>query len=103
MNDATELLKERTSDAAGSALELLTKALSKSLYSERLLQMKAEALYLVFSILVICSTCLNVFLSCLLLLLKYLYNMADKSFCLFMVTTCSCKSMMQQFSFVNRV
>ncbi|XP_012569316.1 uncharacterized protein [Cicer arietinum] len=46
MNDATELLKERTSDAAGSALELLTKALSKSLYSERLLQMKAEALYL---------------------------------------------------------
>ncbi|WJX78342.1 hypothetical protein P8452_61574 [Trifolium repens] len=46
MNDAAELLKERTSDAAGSALELLTKALSKSLYSERLLQMKAEALYL---------------------------------------------------------
>ncbi|CAJ2671531.1 unnamed protein product [Trifolium pratense] len=46
MNDAAELLKQRTSDAAGSALELLTKALSKSLYSERLLQMKAEALYL---------------------------------------------------------
>lgn len=46
MNAAAELLKERTLDAAGSALELLTKALSKSLYSERLLQMKAEALYL---------------------------------------------------------
>ncbi|CAL5193417.1 unnamed protein product [Lathyrus oleraceus] len=46
MNDAAKLLKERTSDAGGSALELLTKALSKSLYSERLLQMKADALYL---------------------------------------------------------
>ncbi|KAI5397222.1 hypothetical protein KIW84_063154 [Lathyrus oleraceus] len=30
----------------GSALELLTKALAKSLYSERLLQVKANALYL---------------------------------------------------------
>jgi DnaJ family protein C protein 7 len=57
MNDAAELLKERTSDAAGSALELLTKALSKSLYSERLLQMKAEALYLVFSVPALISTC----------------------------------------------
>lgn len=46
MNDAAKLLKERTSDAGGSALELLTKALSKSLYSERLFQMKADALYL---------------------------------------------------------
>ncbi|KAL5059281.1 hypothetical protein RYX36_030885 [Vicia faba] len=46
MNDAAKLLKERTSEAGGSALELLTKALSKSLYSERLLQMKADALYL---------------------------------------------------------
>ncbi|KAL5098418.1 hypothetical protein RYX36_002745 [Vicia faba] len=40
MNDATKLLKERTSEAGGSALELLTNALSKTLYLERLLQMK---------------------------------------------------------------
>lgn len=60
MNDAAKFLKERTSDAGGSALELLTKALSKSLYSERLLQMKADALYLVFSNLVLCSLHLNV-------------------------------------------
>lgn len=62
MNDAAKLLKERTSDAGGSALELLTKALSKSLYSERLLQMKADALYLVFANPFLCSLHLNVFL-----------------------------------------
>ncbi|KAF7804056.1 DnaJ-like subfamily C member 7 [Senna tora] len=45
-NYAAELLKERVSDAAGTALELLSKALSISLYSEKLLQMKAEALCL---------------------------------------------------------
>lgn len=50
MNDAAERLKDRNSNATGSALKLLTKALSISLYSEKLLQMKAEALYLVFSI-----------------------------------------------------
>ncbi|KAK7285648.1 hypothetical protein RJT34_20425 [Clitoria ternatea] len=46
INNAAELLKERTSDAAVTALELITKALSISLYSEKLLQMKAEALCL---------------------------------------------------------
>ncbi|KAJ1430029.1 Tetratricopeptide-like helical domain superfamily, partial [Sesbania bispinosa] len=46
VNDVAALLNERTSDAAGSALELLTKALSISLYSEKLLHMKAEALCL---------------------------------------------------------
>ncbi|KAL2320716.1 hypothetical protein Fmac_029685 [Flemingia macrophylla] len=46
INNATELLKERTSDAAVTALELVSKALSISLYSEKLLQMKAEALCL---------------------------------------------------------
>ncbi|KAG4915892.1 hypothetical protein JHK87_053449 [Glycine soja] len=46
INYAAELLKERTSDAAATALELVSKALSISLYSEKLLQMKAEALCL---------------------------------------------------------
>lgn len=46
-NSAAELLKERVSDAAGTALELISKALSISLYSEKLLEMKAEALCLV--------------------------------------------------------
>ncbi|KAG5043309.1 hypothetical protein JHK87_007224 [Glycine soja] len=46
INNAAELLKERTSDAAVTALELASKALSISLYSEKLLQMKAEALCL---------------------------------------------------------
>ncbi|KAK7396218.1 hypothetical protein VNO78_17067 [Psophocarpus tetragonolobus] len=46
INNAAELLKERTSDAAVTALELVSKALSISLYSEKLLQMKAEALCL---------------------------------------------------------
>ncbi|KAI4300823.1 hypothetical protein L6164_034157 [Bauhinia variegata] len=46
INRSAELLKERTAEAAGTALELLSKALSTSLYSEKLLQMKAEALCL---------------------------------------------------------
>ncbi|KAE9621672.1 putative DnaJ domain, tetratricopeptide-like helical domain-containing protein [Lupinus albus] len=46
INGAAELLKKMTSDAAGNALELLTTALSISSYSEKLLQMKAEALCL---------------------------------------------------------
>ncbi|KAE9590702.1 hypothetical protein Lal_00023408 [Lupinus albus] len=44
ISSAAELLKKRTSDAAGTALELLTTAFSISPYSEKLLQMKAEAL-----------------------------------------------------------
>ena len=60
--NVAELLKERTSDAAINALELVSKALSISLYSEKLLQMKAEALCLVFSIPIICSTHLYAFL-----------------------------------------
>ncbi|XP_019426030.1 PREDICTED: uncharacterized protein LOC109334616 isoform X1 [Lupinus angustifolius] len=46
ISSAAELLKKRTSDAAGTALELLTTALSISPSSEKMLQMKAEALYL---------------------------------------------------------
>ncbi|KAJ7972177.1 DnaJ-like subfamily C member 7 [Quillaja saponaria] len=45
MNHSAELLEQRMSDAAVSALDLITKALSISLYSEKLLQMKADALY----------------------------------------------------------
>ncbi|CAL0310094.1 unnamed protein product [Lupinus luteus] len=44
ISSVAELLKKRTSDAAGTALELLTTALSISPSSEKLLQMKAEAL-----------------------------------------------------------
>ncbi|KAK7244507.1 hypothetical protein RIF29_39330 [Crotalaria pallida] len=46
INNAAELLKKRTSDSASTALEVLTTALSISSYSEKLLQMKAEALCL---------------------------------------------------------
>lgn len=101
LNNAAELLKERTSDAAGTALELLTKALSISLYSEKLLQMKAEALVLVFSIPVLCSTLPLIFI--IIVYCFTLYIIADNTCRLFMVTSCSCKNMTQQFSFVNRV
>ena len=72
INNAAELLKERTSDAAVTALELASKALSISLYSEKLLQMKAEALCLVFSTLIICSTHLYAFLFCFFFVLVLL-------------------------------
>ncbi|KAG7961958.1 hypothetical protein I3843_09G041200 [Carya illinoinensis] len=45
-NRSTELLEQRTSDAALSALEIIDESLSISLYSEKLLEMKAEALYM---------------------------------------------------------
>lgn len=44
VNRSAELLKLRTSEAATSALESITEAMSISSYSERLLEMKAEAL-----------------------------------------------------------
>ncbi|XP_041028614.1 uncharacterized protein LOC121268417 isoform X2 [Juglans microcarpa x Juglans regia] len=44
-NCAAKLLEQRTSDAALIALEIIAEALSISLYSEKLLEMKAEALY----------------------------------------------------------
>lgn len=46
-NRSTELLEQRTFDAALSALEIIDESLSISLYSEKLLEMKAEALYMV--------------------------------------------------------
>ncbi|KAI4348658.1 hypothetical protein L6164_009357 [Bauhinia variegata] len=46
INRSAELLKGRTAVAAGAVLELLSEALPISLYSEKLLQMKAEALCL---------------------------------------------------------
>ena len=46
-NRSAKLLDRRTSDAALSALEIIAEALSISLYSEKLLEMKAEALFMV--------------------------------------------------------
>ncbi|KAK6941774.1 DnaJ domain [Dillenia turbinata] len=45
MTRSAELLQERTCIAAASALELITEALSLCLYSEKLLEMKATALF----------------------------------------------------------
>lgn len=55
---SAELLQRRTSDDAESALEVIAEALQISLYSEKLLEMKAEALSIVCVFLFI-STCLN--------------------------------------------
>ncbi|KAH6818747.1 hypothetical protein C2S51_002350 [Perilla frutescens var. frutescens] len=46
MNQSATLLEEGTDDAAGRALENIGEALSISHFSERLLQMKGEALYI---------------------------------------------------------
>lgn len=46
-NRAAKLLEQKTSDATLIALEIIAEALSISLYSEKLLEMKAEALYMV--------------------------------------------------------
>lgn len=53
-----ELMQWRTSDAANSALGVITDALAISCYSERLLEMKAEALFPVCPI-----SCLSGYLS----------------------------------------
>ncbi|KAG6638452.1 uncharacterized protein LOC122278906 [Carya illinoinensis] len=45
-NRAAKLLEQKTSDATLIALEIIAEALSISLYSEKLLEMKAEALYM---------------------------------------------------------
>lgn len=47
MNRSAKLLEQKTTDAALSALEIVSEALSISEYSEKLLEMKAEALCLV--------------------------------------------------------
>ncbi|CAL5423178.1 unnamed protein product [Camellia sinensis] len=44
MNQCAELLQQRTSNAANSALEIISQVLSISSYSEKLLEMKGEAL-----------------------------------------------------------
>ncbi|CAL5350575.1 unnamed protein product [Camellia sinensis] len=44
MNQCAELLRQRTSNAAISALEIISQVLSISSYSEKLLEMKGEAL-----------------------------------------------------------
>lgn len=50
-NRSAKLLDQRTTDAALTALEIISEALSVSLYSETLLEMKAEALCLVCALL----------------------------------------------------
>lgn len=47
MKQSAELLKQRTTDAAVTALEKIAEGLSISSYSEKLLEMKAEALFMV--------------------------------------------------------
>nr|XP_043620179.1 dnaJ homolog subfamily C member 7-like [Erigeron canadensis] len=46
INQSAELLKNKTVDSAANALEVITKALSISYYSEKLLEMKGEALFM---------------------------------------------------------
>ena len=58
MHQSAELLQRRTFDDAESALEVIAEALQISLYSEKLLEMKAEALFIVCVFLFI-YTCLN--------------------------------------------
>lgn len=47
MNQSAELLQEGTDDAASKALGSIDEALSISRFSERLIQMKGEAMYIV--------------------------------------------------------
>nr|XP_043622481.1 dnaJ homolog subfamily C member 7 homolog [Erigeron canadensis] len=46
INRSAELLKDKTIDSATNALEVITEALSISCYSEKLLEMKGEALFM---------------------------------------------------------
>lgn len=47
INCSAKLLEQKTSEAASSALKRINEALSISSCSEKLLEMKAEALYMV--------------------------------------------------------
>lgn len=47
MKRTAELLEDRTHDSANAALDLIDEALSTCSYSERLLEMKVEALIVV--------------------------------------------------------
>lgn len=47
INCSGKLLEQKTSEAASSALERINEALSISSSSEKLLEMKADALYMV--------------------------------------------------------
>lgn len=47
IDQSTKLLEQKNPDAGFSALEIISEALSISLYSEKLLKMKAEALIMV--------------------------------------------------------
>lgn len=60
---SAKLMEQRTSDATLSALQIIDEALSISSYSEKLLEMKAEALLMVCNYLTYLSTHLSLFLS----------------------------------------
>lgn len=49
-NQSAELLQQRTSDAANKALNIITEALTISSHSEKLLELKGDALCMVCSI-----------------------------------------------------
>lgn len=49
INQSTELLQKKTCESVTSALEVITEALSISCYSEKLLALKGEALFMVFA------------------------------------------------------
>jgi len=51
MNQSAELLQKKTLESATKALEVITDALSISRYSEKLLEMKGEALFMVYLLL----------------------------------------------------
>ena len=62
-NYSAKLMEQRTSDATLSALEIIDNALSISSYSEKLLELKAEALLMVCNYSTYLSTHLSLFLS----------------------------------------
>lgn len=52
MNRSAKLFEQQTSDAALSALDVIAEALSISPYSEQLLEMKAESMFMVCAVLI---------------------------------------------------
>ena len=50
INQSAELLQLKSFESATHALEIITEALSISCYSEKLLELKGEALFRVFAV-----------------------------------------------------
>lgn len=49
IKQSAELLRQKTSESANNALEIITEAISISRHSEKLVEMAAEALFLVYT------------------------------------------------------